>query len=100
MPERHLGGTVLGMNMALENGELQAQNAELQRESADVQGRIHDLNEYMGKNPQNPSNSPSSDRLNRKNYRRSESGRSSFEASRLSEDFVGVLCTHRYGACH
>lgn len=36
LPERHLGGTVLGMSMAMEHAELRAQNAELQRETAEL----------------------------------------------------------------
>lgn len=49
MPERHVGGTVLGMSMAKENAGLREQNAEPQREGAELraafislQGRIQD----------------------------------------------------------
>ena len=47
MPERNIGGTVLGMSMALENAELRAQNAELQRENVDLRGAVIGLQERI-----------------------------------------------------
>ena len=90
MPERHLGGTVLGMSMAKENAELRAQNAELQRENAELrslvislQERILDLEERLGKRSRNSSKPLSSDGPNRKLPSKRESGRSSLAAGRL-----------------